>query len=76
MDDSEKELLDILKNFDVKKLFMKETYVEIQSHETFRQAYIREIKGYDKYELFIQNQNGTIDIPVNMLNFYSENDYP
>ena len=76
MDDSEKELLDILKNFDIKKLFMKETYVEIQSHETFRQAYIREIKGYDKYELFIQNQNGTIDIPVNMLNFYSENDYP
>ena len=44
MDDSEKELLDILKNFDIKKLFMKETYVEIQSHETFRQAYIREIK--------------------------------
>ena len=75
MDDSEKELLDNLKNFDIKKLFMKDSYVEIQSHESFRQAYITEIKPNDKYELFIQNSNGTIDIPVNMLNFYSENDY-
>ena len=75
MDDSEKELLDNLKNFDIKKLFMKDTYVEIQSHDTFRQAYITEIKPNDKYELFIQNSNGTIDIPINMLNYFSENDY-
>ena len=33
MDNSEKALLENLQNFDMKNLFMKETYVEIQVHE-------------------------------------------
>ena len=42
MDDSEKELLDNLQNFDIKKLFMKEKYVEIQTHDNFIQGFILE----------------------------------
>ena len=75
MDESEKEILENLKNFDTKNLIMKETYVEFQNHDSFRQAYVEDIKGKDKYELFIQNVNGLNDIPINMLNSYCENDY-
>ena len=75
MDDSEKEIIENLKNFNIKKLFMKETYVEIQIHDVFRQAFILEAKGNDKFTLIIQKVKGINEVPINILNFYSENDY-
>jgi ubiquitin C-terminal hydrolase len=75
MDDSEKEILENLKNFDTKKLIVKDTYVEIQTNEGFKQSYICDVKG-DKYEVVLPNIKGFPELPINMLNFYSENDYP
>ena len=75
MDESEKEILENLKNFDTKKLIMKDTYVEFQPHDSLRQGYVEDIKGNYKYELFIQNMNKLDDIPINVLNYYCENDY-
>ena len=76
MDNSEKALLENLQNFDIKKLFMKESYVEIEYHDSFMQGYIKENRGNEKYELYLQNNNGIAEVPINMLHFYSENDYP
>ena len=76
MDDFEKNLLESLQNFDMKILFMKGSYVEIQTHDSFMQGFILEKKGNEKYELIIQNNNGIAEVPINMLNFYCENDYP
>ena len=77
MDNSENVLLENLQNFDMKRLFMKETYVEIQIKDnSFMQGYIKENRGNEKYELYLQNNNGMAEVPINMLNFYSENVYP
>ena len=76
MEESEKELLESIKNIDIKKLFMNKTYVEFQLNDSFSQAFIYDTKGNDKYILLIQNMKGIHDIPSNMLNFFSENDYP
>ena len=76
MDNSEKALLENLQNFDIKKLFTKGSYVEIEYHDSFMQGYIKENRGNEKYELYLQNNNGIAEVPINMLHFYSENDYP
>ena len=71
MEESEKELLESIKNIDIKKLFMNKTYVEFQLNDSFSQAFIYDTKGNDKYILLIQNMKGIHDIPSNMLNFFS-----
>ena len=75
MDDSEKEILENLKNFDTKKLLKKDSYVEIQTAEGFKQGFIYDKKEKEKYDIFIQNVKGLHEIPINILNFYYENDY-
>ena len=55
MEESEKELLENIKNIDIKKLFINKTYVEFQLNDSFSQAFIFDIKGNDKYILMIQN---------------------
>ena len=76
MDDSEKKLLESLKNFDLKTLITKESYVEFVSHNIFRQAFIIDQRDKDKFFVSIQNHQGTPEVPINMLNFFNENDYP
>ena len=76
MDDFEKELLESLKNFDTKKLFMKGTYVELLDNDTFIQGYIVDFKGKEKCQLYLTNYEGVSDVPISILNFYHQNDYP
>ena len=71
MDDSEKDLLESLKNFDFKKLLTKNSYVEILIQDISRTAFIIEEKGNDKFEVSIENIRGTHVASINMLNFYS-----
>ena len=76
MEESEKELLESIKNIDTKKLIMKNTYVQTLINDSFRQGFIYEVKGNDDiFILIIQNFKGLFDIPINMLYFFSENDY-
>ena len=77
MEESEKELLESIKNIDTKKLIMEQTYVEILLNDSFRQAFIYEIKGNndDIFILTTQNVKEFLNIPINMLYYYSENDY-
>ena len=74
MDESEKELLENLKNFDYKKLLTKKSYVDIQIQDNPRTGFIIEEKGNDKFEVYIESiRGGTHDVPINMINFYSNN---
>ena len=75
MEEIDKELLENLKNFEFKKLFIKKYYVELQKYDSFYQSYIIEQKENDKYELYIINHRNKVEVPINMLNFYSENEY-
>ena len=74
MDESEKELLENLKNFDYKKLLTKKSYVDILILDNIRTGFIIEEKGNDKFEVYIESvRGGTHDVPINMINFYSNN---
>ena len=44
MEESEKELLESIKNIDLKKLFMNKTYAEFQLNDSFSQAFIYDTK--------------------------------
>ena len=71
MDESEKMLLENLKNFDFKKLLTKKSYVDIQVQDNSRTAFIIEEKENDKFEVNIEGVRGTLDVPINIINFYS-----
>ena len=73
MDESEKELLENLKNLDLKKLLTKQSYVDIQIQDNVRTAFIIEEKENDKIEVSIENIRGTHDVSLNIINFYSNN---
>ena len=75
MEESEKELLEILKNFDFQKLLMKKTYVDLQINEAFKQSFIIEQKESDKFELFIKNYSKKEVVPINFIYFFNENEY-
>ena len=75
MDESEKEILEKLKNFDSKKFILKDTYIEIQIKDNFCQGFILEINQNGKIEAFVQNNNKKFDISTDCLNSYYENDY-
>ena len=76
MDESEKEILEKLKNFDCKKLIGKETYIEIQVKDnSIFQGFILGVNQNGKIEAYVQNNNKKFDIPIDCINIYYENDY-
>ena len=75
MEESEKELLEILKNFDKTKLFKKQSYIELSINDKFYQAFILNEKNNQKYDIYIPNLDRNLEIPSNRMNFYGENDY-
>ena len=72
MDNSEKEILETLKNFDTKNLITKESYVEIFLQGSYYLAYVLNQKQNEQFEIYI-NPNRMGDAPINMLNFFGEN---
>ena len=72
MDNSEKEILENLKNFDTKNLLTKESYVEINIQGNYHQAYIYGVKPNDQYEIYI-NKATHGEASINMLSFFGEN---
>ena len=72
MDNSEKEILETLKNFDTKYLLTKDSYVELNLQGSFHQAFILGLKPNDQFELYI-NRNAQGDGSLNMLSFFGEN---
>ena len=74
MEEQEKELLEILKNFDKTKLFRKQTYIELLFHDKWHQAFITEENNNQKCDIYIPNY-GSFEVSNNMLNFFGENDY-
>ena len=75
MEDSEKELLELLKNFDTKTLITKETYADIQAHEQLFSAYIFDQKSKDVFDVYISKSDDNKIVQINMMNFFCENDY-
>jgi hypothetical protein len=73
MEESEKELLELLKNFDKTKLFKKQSYVEILINDKFVLAFIANEVNNQKLDLYIPNCYFKAD--VSTLNFFGENDY-
>ena len=72
MDNSEKEIIESLKNFDTKNLITKESYVEIFLQGSYYLAYVLNQKQNDQFEIYI-NPNRMGDAPINMLNYFGEN---
>ena len=75
MDESEKEILEKLKNFDFKKLILKDTYIEIQVKDNIYQGFILGLNQNGKIEAFVQDKENKFDISTDCLNSYYENDY-
>ena len=71
MDNSEKEILESLKNFDTKNLITKESFVEIFLQGSHNLAYVINQKQNDQFEIYI-NPNKFGDAPINMLNYFGE----
>jgi len=72
MEESEKELIENLKNFDLKKLFFDQTYVEVVNSDNCFEAFITAQKDTDCFEIIINRKKH--DISYNYLSFYGEND--
>ena len=72
MDNSEKEILENLKNFDTKILITKESYVEITVQGNCYQAYVVGIKQNEQFEIYI-NQTSHGETSINTLSFFGEN---
>ena len=68
MDNSEKEILESLKNFDTKNLLTKESYAEIFLQGNYYFAYIINQKQNDQIEIYIPPQTHG-DVSINMLNY-------
>ena len=72
MEESEKELIENLKNFDLKKLFFDQTYVEVVNSDNLLEAFITAQKDNDCCEIIINRKKH--DISNNYLSFFGEND--
>ena len=68
MDENEKKLLESLKNFDISKLFMPNTYVDFEFKDLFP-SYITSIEPGDKYSIYIPNKNSNLYAPKNTVIF-------
>ena len=79
MEKEEKELLEELKNFDIRSLFQKGSYIDFSIQHYWTQGYILKIRPNNKYDVsFILNQNQTQiieDIPSHNFSFFGENTY-
>ena len=72
MDNAEKELLESLKNLDLKKVHTKNSYAELYYKGSLRQLYITDIdKEEDQAEIYINSSSGNASIGI--LNFFGEN---
>ena len=72
MDESEKKLLENIKNLDTSQLFKKNTYVNIPINDIFIPAYIINEKENKKFEVYIQNSENRQDIPSNYFVLFGE----
>ena len=72
MDNSEKELLESLKNFDPKNLITKETYVEVYLQGTYYHSYVINPKQGDQIEIYI-NPSNQGNVQINIIYFLGEN---
>ena len=72
MDNSEKEILESLKNFDSKILFTKETYVEAFLQGNYYKCFIISPKKDDQIGIYI-NQSNQGEVPINVISFFGEN---
>ena len=76
MEESEKNLLENLKNFDITKLFTRNSYVEVITNDNrFFQVYILREKPNQKYDILIESSNKPFDVEINLIHFYGENNY-
>ena len=71
MDNSEKEILENLKNFDTKNLLEKETFAEIFYQGNYHQVYIINQLPNDQYKIYI-NPSTSGDAPANIFSFFGE----
>ena len=71
MDNSEKEILENLKNFDTKNLLEKETFAEIFYQGSYHQVYIINQLPNDQYKIYI-NPSTSGDAPANIFSFFGE----
>ena len=65
MEEFEKEMLEKLKDFAIKQLFKKDTYVEFLLHDNYNQCYITDTKGDGKCILYIPSLGGRTELPIN-----------
>ena len=75
MDDNEKEILESLKNFDTKKLFLENTYFQVPYNNLVRLGYIVESNDEGYFASYIQEIKGAGNVPIHMMNFLGETDY-
>ena len=79
MEKDEKELLDELKNFDIKSLFQKGSYIDFFIQHYWTQGYIIGVKPNNRYDVsFLLNQNQTQiieNIPSHNFSFFGENTF-
>ena len=73
MEESDKDLIENLKNFDLKKLFFEQTYVEVVNSDNCYEGFISAHRDNDFYEVIINKKKH--DISNNYLSFYGENYY-
>ena len=73
MEESDKELIENLKYFDLKKLFDDQTYVEVINNDNCLEAFISVKKDNDSYEIILNRKRH--EISSNYLSFYGENYY-
>ena len=74
MDEQEKKLLEALKNFNLSKLYLPKTYVDLEFKD-FYPCYILNIDSEGKYNIYIPARESSNIVPKNMLRFYGENDH-
>ena len=72
MDNSEKEILENLKNFDTTNLYTQESYAEFFFQGNHNIIYILGPKQNNSIEIYL-NKSNRGDAPVNSLNFFGEN---
>ena len=72
MDNSEKELLESLKNLDTKKLLTKESFAEVLLHGNCYLSYIIKPKQNDQFEIYINPQNQG-EVSSSIMCFFGEN---
>ena len=73
MEESDKILLDNLKNYDLTRLFKKNQYCEIIINDSYLiQGYIINEKDNQKFDVCIPN-NGNLEVSINSLSLFGDN---